>query len=92
MYESPDDIDLIVGGALEIPIDDSLLGPTLSCIISDQMYRTKVADNYFYAVPGQFTKTQLRSIQNVTLGKILCDNSIHFKNIQQHVFSGISER
>ena len=38
-YKDIDDIDLFVGGILEIPEADSVLGSTFKCIIGDQFAR-----------------------------------------------------
>lgn len=55
-YKSVLDIDLLVGGALEKifnrknETDDELgfFGPTLQCLISEQFFRLKAGDFYFY--------------------------------------------
>ena len=39
IYKDVDDVDLFVGGFLETPHRDSLLGPTFKCIIGDQFAR-----------------------------------------------------
>ena len=42
--DDPDRIDLWVGGLVEDTLPDSQLGPTFSCIISDQFERLRAGD------------------------------------------------
>ena len=37
VYSHVDDVDLYIAGLMETPASGSLLGPTFSCIISDQV-------------------------------------------------------
>ena len=53
IYRSVDDVDLFVGGILETPLHDSLVGPTFLCIIGDQFVRLKKADRFFYDTGNQ---------------------------------------
>ena len=39
LYSHVDDVDLFVGGFLEVPEGDSILGPTFRCIIGDTFAR-----------------------------------------------------
>lgn len=80
LYDHPDDVDLYVGGILESPIPEAVVGETFAEIISDQFARLKEGDRYFYSEgphtnPGHFTLPQLEEIQKITLAGILCANA-----------------
>ncbi|KAK3109071.1 hypothetical protein FSP39_022276 [Pinctada imbricata] len=54
-----EDIDLFVAGVSEIPMSDStFLGPTFSCLLSEQFRALKVGDRFWYERegPGGFTE------------------------------------
>ncbi|XP_031334842.1 peroxidase-like isoform X2 [Photinus pyralis] len=94
VYQSPWDIDLIIGGMSERPLPNSLLGPTFSYIIGEQMKRTKNGDRYFYTnkkQPNPFTDAQLKEIQKVTLARIFCDNGDDIVYMQPKVFMQICD-
>lgn len=55
LYEHPDDVDLTVGGSLEVHVPGTLAGPTFLCILTEQFYRTRVGDRYWFENAGQFT-------------------------------------
>lgn len=48
LYESFEDVDLTVGASLEAHVDGTLAGPTFLCILTEQFYRTRVGDRYFF--------------------------------------------
>lgn len=80
MYKHPDDIDLWIGGLLESPRSDAVVGPTFSEIIADQFSRFRKGDRYFYEHspeinPAFMTIDQLREIKATSMARILCDNS-----------------
>uniref|UniRef100_A0AAR5Q3E0 Peroxidase n=3 Tax=Dendroctonus ponderosae TaxID=77166 RepID=A0AAR5Q3E0_DENPD len=92
VYASPQDVDLIIGGLLEKPKSDSLFGPTFSCIVADQMIRTRLGDRYFLDNPDQpkpFTYEQLREIGNVSLARIICDDSDDVQQMQKRAFAKV---
>nr|CAD7574737.1 unnamed protein product [Timema californicum] len=89
VYSHPDDVDLIIGGMAERPIDGSLLGPTFRCIVAEQFAKTKRGDKFFYDLArksGSFTDGQLREIRKTTLGRIFCDNGDNILEMQTNVF------
>lgn len=95
VYQSPEDIDLIVGGLAEVPTGGSLMGPTLSCIIADQFLRSKQGDRYFYTnrkQPVPFTQAQISEIEKVSLARIFCDNGDDIEAMQGNVFKKLSVR
>lgn len=95
VYHSPHDIDLLVGGLAERPDGDSLLGPTLSCIVADQFLRTRRGDRYFYSnedQPVPFSKAQIREIDRISLARIFCDNGDDIETMQNNVFKRLSVR
>ncbi|VVC94293.1 unnamed protein product [Leptidea sinapis] len=85
LYESVDDIDLLVGGAMETDIHGSILGHTLQCIVAEQFYRTRTGDRFFYdnsEMPHSFTP----EIKKSSMARLLCDNTDGVKYIQQKAF------
>lgn len=79
-YQSPNDIDLFVGGLLETAESGAVIGTTFREIIADQFSRLKRGDRYFYENspqinPGHFSEQQLREIKKANLARIICDNA-----------------
>jgi len=57
-YRSVDDIDVYTGSLSEIPAGRSLLGPTVTCMITDQFLRLRRGDRFWYETgqkPQAFT-------------------------------------
>lgn len=48
LYESFEDVDLSVGAALETHVNATMAGPTILCIMTEQFYRTRVGDRFFF--------------------------------------------
>ncbi|ETN76950.1 animal hem peroxidase [Necator americanus] len=90
LYESPEDVDLIVGGLAEAPLPGALLGPTLSCLFAQQMEKTKRGDRFWYEnffYPSSFSPAQLDEIRKTTLARVICDTSDDIRFIQHNVFA-----
>ena len=78
LYRSVDDIDLYVGGFLERPHGDSILGPTFKCIIGDQFARLKLGDRFFYDLGKFEVKAFQNPYQGATLkSKFLSEHAFH---------------
>ena len=94
LYEHPDDVDLFVGGILEIPQPDHVLGDTFSSILGRQFKRLRVGDRFWYETDDPvtgFTPEQLKEIQKVTLARVICDNSDSIKQIPLKVLAAGSK-
>lgn len=80
VYQSPDDIDLWIGGLIETARNDGVVGPTFGDIIADQFSKLRQGDRYFYehspdVNPGAFTPEQLSQIRKTSMARLICDNS-----------------
>ncbi|XP_033217653.1 peroxidase [Belonocnema kinseyi] len=94
MYESVDDVDLTVGGILEQHVPGSLAGPTFLCILTEQFFRTRVGDRFWYESGDPeiaFTLEQLNEIRKVTVSRLFCDNGDNVQTMQPRGFEQISE-
>lgn len=94
LYESPDDVDVTVGGSLEAHVPGTLAGPTFLCILTEQFYRTRVGDRFFYENGGQngFALAQLNEIRKASISRLLCDNGHQVRAMQPRGFERISSR
>ncbi|XP_055850014.1 peroxidase-like [Episyrphus balteatus] len=93
-YNSPEDVDLSVGGSLEDPVPGTLAGPTFLCILIEQYYRTRVGDRFFYENDNPrtgFTKEQLREIRKASAARIMCDNGNNIQTMQRSAFITVSK-
>ena len=70
----------------ETPTDDSLLGPTLQCIIGRQFKLLRDGDRFYFERPGQFTRSQLQEIRKMTLAKVLCLTLDDVVSVQREIF------
>jgi len=77
-YKHVEDIDLFMGGVMEDHCQGTNIGCTFACIIADTFDRVRKGDRFFYDNAGQagsFTAAQLDQIRQVTMARLICDNS-----------------
>ncbi|CRL05203.1 CLUMA_CG017992, isoform A [Clunio marinus] len=86
IYESFHDIDLIVGGLSEIPIENATVGPTFSCILSDQLINSRLFDETFYnRKTDDSGEKVMKTVENYSATRFICDNT-HLKMVQKNIF------
>lgn len=86
LYDSVDDIDLFTGGVSEFPLEGAQVGPTFSCIIGRQFEKLRAGDRFWFENsqgPQAFTMSQLDSIRQVSLARLMCANGDNIVTIQQ---------
>ncbi|KAG8180699.1 hypothetical protein JTE90_005796 [Oedothorax gibbosus] len=86
-YSSVDDIDLFVGGLLEV---QKGLGPVFKVIIREQFLRIRDGDRFWFenTESGPFNTTQVQQIQNISMYDIILavTNDITVQHLQSKVF------
>ncbi|KAJ6637042.1 Peroxidasin [Pseudolycoriella hygida] len=78
IYKGAIDVDLYTGALSESPMEGAIVGPLLSCLLTDQFLRIKRGDSHWYerpVGPQRFSIDQLKQIYNTTLASIICRNS-----------------
>ncbi|CAK1544080.1 unnamed protein product [Leptosia nina] len=95
LYQDVRDVELVVAGSLENNMPGALAGPTFLCLLTEQFYRTRVGDRYFYEngedPDTAFTLSQLQSIRRgASMARVLCDNADNIKYMQPRAFELIS--
>ncbi len=76
LYNTIEDVDLTVGGSLEAHVEGALAGPTFLCILTEQFYRTRVGDRYFYEEGEKevaFSRSKFR-MHILTIGSSVTNN------------------
>ncbi|XP_049790669.1 peroxidase-like [Schistocerca nitens] len=95
LYDSPQDVDVFVGGLLEPPVTGSLLGPTFRCLVAEQFHRWKRGDRFYYEMgqmPHSFSPAQLKQIRKASLSRMLCDNGDNITMVQPDPFRLVSDK
>lgn len=80
---------MTVGGSLESHVAGALAGPTFLCILTEQFYRTRVGDRYFFERGDDqiaFTREQLTEIRKASIARLFCDNGNNIEQMQPRAF------
>ena len=88
-YETPDDIDLWIGGLSEEHVEDAMVGPVFHEILSQQFTLLRDGDRFWYE--GALPREMQRFVQTQTLAKIIRRNTDIGDEIQDHVFTLATE-
>ncbi|KAJ8918066.1 hypothetical protein NQ315_011523 [Exocentrus adspersus] len=92
LYETVDDVGLLVGGAVEDVPQGYAIGPTFQCILLIQFGRTRAGDRFWYERSGEtgFTLDQLQEIRKASFSRLICDNAKGVKRMQPKGFKKLS--
>ncbi|XP_013163274.1 PREDICTED: peroxidase-like [Papilio xuthus] len=88
-YEFVEDIDLMVGILAERAMPNAIMGPTLACIMIDQLLRWRKSDRFWYENsihPGSFTPGQLYEIRKMTMARMICKHGDSVDSVQPYAF------
>ncbi|MGJ8643479.1 MAG: peroxidase family protein [Luteolibacter sp.] len=83
-YESPDDIDLWIGGLSEEHVEDSMVGPVFHKILSRQFSLLRDGDRFWYE--SSLPREMQGFVRAQTLAKIIRRNTDIGDEIQDNVF------
>ncbi|XP_077495238.1 salivary peroxidase/catechol oxidase-like [Amblyomma americanum] len=89
VYEDVRDIDFFSAGLNEPPVTGAAMGATFVCLVADMFGRLKRGDRFYYEhgeQAGSFTPEQLQTIKEITLAKIICENTEVKTKLQRNVF------
>lgn len=78
---SVDDVDVYTGALSEYPVENGLLGGTLTCLLGDQFVRLKRGDRYWYETdqqPQAFTPGEYLDWYQPPRGRVRTRVSGHF--------------
>lgn len=86
LYDHPDSIDPWVGALAEDHLTDSQVGPLLFEIISDQFYRFREGDRFFFLNDISLSPAEKLAISRTTLSQIIARNTDFAFPVQENAF------
>lgn len=72
-YDTPDDMDVWVGGLAEDPLPDAMVGELVGVIVADQFSRLRDGDRFWYE--RVLTRSEQRMVDDSTLADIIRRNT-----------------
>ncbi|XP_034530636.1 thyroid peroxidase [Notolabrus celidotus] len=75
IYKHPDNIDVWLGGLVELVLPGSRTGPLFACLIGKQMKALRDGDRFWWLAEGMFSHQQKAELLQGSLSRIICDNS-----------------
>uniref|UniRef100_G3SQS0 Eosinophil peroxidase n=2 Tax=Loxodonta africana TaxID=9785 RepID=G3SQS0_LOXAF len=75
LYGTPDNIDIWIGAIAEPLLPGARVGPLLACLFENQFRRARDGDRFWWQKQGVFTKRQRSALEQVSLSRIVCDNT-----------------
>ncbi|KAM7069260.1 eosinophil peroxidase isoform 2-T2 [Molossus nigricans] len=75
LYGTPDNIDIWIGAVAEPLLPGARVGPLLACLFENQFRRARSGDRFWWQKRGVFTKRQRRALSQISLSRIVCDNT-----------------
>ncbi|XP_065709276.1 myeloperoxidase-like [Patagioenas fasciata] len=85
LYGTPENIDIWIGAISEPFVAQGRVGPLLACIIGTQFRNLRDGDRFWWENPGVFTPWQLGALRQISLSRVICDNT-RIKKIPRDVF------
>ena len=91
-YGYENGMDLWIGGLAEEKLTRSNLGPTFACIIGQTFYDLCTGNRFYWENTNMFTDAQRQTLSQMTIAKVICQNTDNIPNISPHAFEyGIDE-
>uniref|UniRef100_A0A8C6SLF0 Myeloid-specific peroxidase n=1 Tax=Neogobius melanostomus TaxID=47308 RepID=A0A8C6SLF0_9GOBI len=91
LYDTPENIDVWLGGVAEPFVREGRVGPLFACLIANQFKNIRQGDRLWYENTGVFTMGQRIALSRVTLSRVICDNT-GITQVPQDAFSVLSPR
>ncbi|XP_006889308.1 PREDICTED: eosinophil peroxidase [Elephantulus edwardii] len=85
LYGTPENIDIWVGAIAEPLLPGARVGPLLACLFENQFRRARDGDRFWWQKWGVFTKRQRRALSQISLSRIICDNT-GITTVSRHIF------
>lgn len=75
IYGRIEDVDLLIGGSLELPIEGAAVGPTFACLLKKQFIKLRNSDRFWYEndlPPSSLSLEQVSAVRRVSLSGMIC--------------------